>query len=110
MLAEDARARGPLVGFHEQLGINVVNYGTIAKSPTQFPTFTEALAPTLREARIASSKRSWSRAARRRGRILATPVTFRQRNQTAPFYGLQPGYGAQLVRVDLDPTMGAPVC
>jgi hypothetical protein len=106
MLA-DARAKGPLVGFHEQL-FNVVNYGTIAKSQALFPTFTEALAPTLRE----EAKRFFEEIVVTRGAsvagLLTTPVTF-VNDQTAPFYGLTGTYGAQLTRVDLDPTKRAGV-
>jgi hypothetical protein len=106
-MLKDARAKGPLVGFHDQL-FNVVNYGTIAKNKTLFPTFTEALAPVLRE----EARRFFEEIVVTRGAsvagLLTMPVTF-VNDQTAPFYGLQPTYGTQLTRVDLDPTKRAGV-
>jgi hypothetical protein len=104
-MLQDARAKGPLVGFHEQL-FNVVNYGTIAKNQTLYPTFTEALAPVLRdEARRFFEEIVVTRGASVKG-LLTMPVTF-VNDQTAQFYGLAPSYGTQLTRVDLDPTKRA---
>jgi hypothetical protein len=105
-MLKDARAKGPLVGFHDQL-FNVVNYGTIAKSQTLFPTFTEALAPVLRE----EARRFFEEIVVTRGAsvagLLTTPVTF-VNAQTAPFYGLTAS-GDTLTKVDLDPTKRAGV-
>lgn len=106
-MLKDARAKAPLVGFHDQL-FNVANYGTIAKNATLFPTFTEALAPVLRdEARRFFEEIVVTRGASVAG-LLTTPVTF-VNDQTAPFYGLTASYGSQLVKVDLDPTKRAGV-
>jgi hypothetical protein len=100
-MLKDPRAKGPLVGFHDQL-FNVVNYGTIAKNQKLYPTFTEALAPVLRdEARRFFEEVVVTRGASVKG-LLTMPVTF-VNDQTAPFYGLTPSYGAQLTRVELDP-------
>jgi hypothetical protein len=105
-MLKDARAKGPLVGFHDQL-FNVVNYGTIAKSQTLFPTFTEALAPVLRE----EARRFFEEIVVTRGAsvagLLTTPVTF-VNAQTAPFYGLTAS-GDTLTKVDLDPMKRAGV-
>jgi hypothetical protein len=107
-MLKDARAKQPLVGFHEQL-FNVVNYGTIAKSKTLFPTFTEELAPTLRD----EAKRFFEEIMVARGAsvagLLTAPVAF-VNNKTAAFYGLSAAaYGDTLTKVDLDPNKRAGV-
>jgi len=105
MLA-DARAKGPLVGFHDQL-FDVENYGTIAKNATRFPTFTAALAPALQqEARLFFEEIAVTRGASLAG-LLTTPVAFVNAT-TAPFYGLTAGsYGDTLTKADLDPARRA---
>lgn len=107
MLA-DPRAKGPLVGFHDQL-FDVTNYGTITKNPTRFPTFTAALAPTLRdEARLFFEEIAVKRGASVAG-LLTAPIAF-VNDTTAPFYGLASGsYGNTLSRVELDPAKRAGV-
>lgn len=104
-MLQDPRAKGPLVGFHDQL-FNVENFGTIAKSRTLFPTFTDALAPVLREeARLFFEEIVVTRGASVAG-LLTTPVTF-VNEDTAPFYDLTGSYGSALTRVDLDPAKRA---
>jgi hypothetical protein len=107
-MLKDPRAKAPLVGFHDQL-FNVANYGTIAKSKTLFPTFTEALAPVLRdEARRFFEEIVVARGASVAG-LLTTPLTF-VTDATAPFYGLTAGtFGSQLTKVELDPAKRAGV-
>jgi hypothetical protein len=104
----DARAKGALVGFHTQL-FDVANYGTIAKNATRFPTFTAALAPTLRdEARLFFEEIAVTRGGSVAA-LLTTPVAFVNAT-TAPFYGLAAGsYGATLAKADLDPARRAGV-
>lgn len=104
-MLKDARAKGPLVSFHDQL-FNVVNYGSIAKNKTLFPTFTEDLAPVLQdEARRFFEEIVVTRGASVAG-LLTTPVTF-VNDRTAAFYGLSASYGNTLTRVDLDPAKRA---
>jgi len=104
-MLKDARAKGSLVGFHDQL-FNVVNYGTIAKNENLFPDFTEDLAPVLRdEARMFFEEIAVTRGASVAG-LLTSPVTF-VTDRTAEFYGLNASYGSTLTKVDLDPTKRA---
>lgn len=106
-LLQSPRAKGPLVGFHEQL-FNVVNYGTIAKNKQLYPTFTEDLAPVLRdEARLFFEEIAVTRGGGVKA-LLTTPVAF-VNDRTAPFYGLAASYGNTLTKVDLDATKRAGV-
>jgi hypothetical protein len=106
-MLQDARAKGSLVSFHDQL-FNVVNYGTIAKNEDLFPTFTEDLAPVLRdEAHRFFEEITVTRGGSIAG-LLTTPVTF-VNDRTAPFYGLNASYGSTLTKVDLDPSKRAGV-
>jgi Protein of unknown function (DUF1592)/Protein of unknown function (DUF1588)/Protein of unknown function (DUF1595)/Protein of unknown function (DUF1585)/Protein of unknown function (DUF1587) len=107
-MQDDARAARALVGFHEQL-FSVATYGTIEKNDAMFPTFTDALAPTLRE----EASRFFAEIVVSRGQsvagLLTTPVTFVNR-QTAPLYGLAASdYGSGLTKVELDPARRAGV-
>lgn len=106
-MLQSPRAKGPLVGFHEQL-FNVVNYGTIAKNAQLFPNFTEDLAPVLRdEARLFFEEIAVTRGSSIKS-LLTTPVAF-VNDRTAPFYGLSASYGSTLTKADLDPTKRAGV-
>lgn len=104
MLA-DPRAEATLVSFHEQF-FHVSAFGTIAKNPTLFPTFTLDLEPVLQE-----ESRLFFREVSVLGDggiadLVTRPVTF-VNQATAPFYGVAGTFGADLVRADLDPSQRA---
>jgi hypothetical protein len=99
-MLDDPRAAQTILGFHEQL-FHVSSYGTVAKDPAKFPTFTPDLEPLLQQ----EAHLFFDDVANQRGggiaELLTRPVTF-VNDRTAPFYGLAATYGPTMTRVDLD--------
>lgn len=104
-LLNDPRASSTLESFHTQL-LDIEQYGTIAKNEDLFPGFTSELQPILQEeARLFINEVAVTGDGGI-ARLLTAPVTFVNQD-TAPLYGVAGNFGADLQRVDLDPTQRA---
>jgi hypothetical protein len=100
-MLDDPRAAQTIVGFHEQL-FRVSGYGTVAKDPGKFPTFTPDLEPMLKDEAHLFFDEIVNKGGGGIAQLLTKPVTF-VNNRTAPFYGLTASFGSTMTRVDLDP-------
>ena len=104
-MATNALTDGTIKTFHEQL-LKVSSFGSVIKDPGRFPNFTPALAPVLQnEARLFLEQLLVKQGAAI-SEVLTASFTF-VNDQTAPFYGLMPRYGATMTRVDLNPAQRA---
>jgi len=104
-MVANALVEGTIKTFHEQL-LKVSSFGSVAKDPGRFPTFTPALAPVLQsEARMFIEQLLVKQGAPI-AEVLTASFTF-VNDQTAAFYGLMPRYGTTLTRVDLNPAQRA---
>lgn len=102
-MLDDPRAAGMLQRFHEQT-FHTSGYGSQSKD-ARFAFDSVALTPALQE----ESRKFFADIAAEGGgirQILTKPVAY-VNEQTAPFYGLTGITGAEVRKVDLDPTRRA---
>lgn len=98
-------AETTVVAYHEQL-FRIAGYGSIGKDPELFPTFSTALAPTLREeARLFLDDITVTQNGGL-SQLLTASSTY-VNEDLAPFYGLQGDFGPDFEKVQLDPAQRA---
>jgi hypothetical protein len=101
-MVEDPKAHGPVLDFHRQwLQLDLVNEDKLRRDPTKFPDFDPKVASTLRT----ETEKFVDDVFQNGGglnALLTANYTY-VNAQTAPLYGLSGTFGADLVRVELDP-------
>jgi hypothetical protein len=103
-LLGDQRALSVVDSFHRQhLGLQL--YTEVQRDPARYPLFSAGLSKAMTE-ETSLFIRDVFQAGGGFGVLLTSPFSY-VNQQTAPLYGLSGGFGAELTRVDLDPTKRA---